>query len=235
MSNVMVNPELRNKIDSVAGVLQWVQREFSPAALASSFGAEDMVLTDLIQRFAPDIAIFTLDTGRLNEQTHRLHETTRQRYGVEIEVWYPDTQALQRFVRDNGINPFYRSVELRQACCSVRKVQPLSRALTGRRAWITGLRRTQSVTRNRLPLHEYDTDHGLEKFNPLVSWSEQQVWTYIRAFDVPYNELHDLGYPSVGCAPCTRAITAGEDVRAGRWWWENPADKECGLHVRKTG
>jgi len=235
MKGSHIDAGLRDRIDAAAGVLQEIERDYAPAALASSFGAEDMVLTDLVRRHAPGIQIFTLDTGRLNEETHRLHQQVREQYGIEIETWYPDTRAIEDFVRENGINAFYRSVELRKACCGIRKVAPLRRALAGRRAWITGLRRAQSVTRSDVPVHEHDAAHGLEKFNPLVDWSEQEVWAYLHAFGVPYNELHDRGYPSIGCAPCTRAITVGEDIRAGRWWWEDPQSKECGLHVRKTG
>ncbi|HYW03076.1 MAG TPA: phosphoadenylyl-sulfate reductase [Gammaproteobacteria bacterium] len=235
MTESNIDAGLRRRIDDAARVLQEVERDYSPAALATSFGAEDMVLTDLVRRHAPGIAIFTLDTGRLNEETHRLHQQVRERYGIEIETWYPDAGAIERFVRENGINAFYRSVDLRKACCGIRKVEPLRRALAGRRAWVTGLRRAQSVTRSDVPVQEHDAAHGLEKFNPLVDWSEQEVWAYIHAFGVPYNELHDRGYPSIGCAPCTRAVTAGEDIRAGRWWWEDPASKECGLHVRRTG
>lgn len=235
MTDKEIDAALLDRIDAAAGVLRDIERHYRPAALASSFGAEDMVLTDLVCRHAPGIAIFTLDTGRLNEATHRLHQRVRAHYGIEIETWYPDTRALEAFVRGNGINAFYDSVALRKGCCEIRKVEPLRRALAGRRAWITGLRRAQSVTRSAVAGQEHDAVHGLEKFNPLVGWSEQDVWRYIRARGVPYNGLHDRGYPSIGCAPCTRAIAAGEDIRAGRWWWEDPEDRECGLHVRRTG
>jgi phosphoadenosine phosphosulfate reductase len=198
--------------------------------LASSFGAEDMVLTDLIARHALPIRIFTLDTGRLPEETLALIERTRERYGVPVDVYTPDARLLQQFVRANGVNAFYRGVELRRGCCAVRKTEPLARALVAKGAWITGLRRAQSVTRADIAVEEFDAVHGLPKFNPLVDWSDDDVWTYIRTHGVPYNPLHDRGYPSIGCAPCTRAIAPGEDIRAGRWWWEDPENKECGLH-----
>jgi len=204
----------------------------APVALASSFSAEDMVLTDLIARNALPIDVFTLDTGRLPGETYALMERVREHYGLRLEVYYPDGRALEAYVRDHGVNAFYRSVELRRRCCAIRKTEPLSRALAGRRAWITGLRRAQGVTRREVALEEQDTAHGLPKFNPLADWSDSDVWGYIRARHVPYNPLHDRGYPSIGCAPCTRAIAPGEDMRAGRWWWENPEHKECGLHRR---
>ena len=156
------------------------------------------------------------------------------RYNRHLRYYTPQHEALETYTRTHGINGFYDSVELRRACCEVRKVEPLRRALAGRKAWITGLRSAQSPTRSALPEQEYDTTHGLEKFNPLADWSEREVWAYIRLHDVPYNALHDRFYPSIGCAPCTRAITPGEDVRSGRWWWENADTKECGLHVHST-
>jgi len=213
-------------------LLHRIGREHTPAALASSFGAEDMVLTDLIARHHLSISIFTLDTGRLYGETYALIDRVRERYAVPIDVYYPDTRAIETFVHDNGVNAFYRGVELRQGCCAIRKTEPLARALGGRRAWITGQRRAQSVTRSSVDLEEFDAVHAIPKFNPLADWSEDEVWRYIRHHKVPYNALHDLGYPSIGCAPCTRAIHPGEDVRAGRWWWENADRKECGLHQR---
>ena len=201
-----------------------------PAVFSTSFGAEDMVLLDLIRGNAIAIDIFTLDTGRLPEETHTLMQRVEERYGKCFQTWFPDADALQRLVAANGINGFYASVENRKACCAVRKVEPLGRALAGKRAWVTGLRAQQAVSRAQLPAREFDAERGLDKFNPLHDWTEAQVWEYIRAHDVPYNELHDRFYPSIGCAPCTRAIAVGEDLRAGRWWWENPESKECGLH-----
>ena len=156
------------------------------------------------------------------------------RYGVRLHIYYPDTRSVERYVFEHGPNAFYQSVELRKACCEVRKVEPLRRALAGKKAWITGLRREQAVTRQELPVSGFDHDNGLHKFNPLADWTHLDVWTYIRSHRVPFNALHEKGYPSIGCAPCTRAIAQGEDIRAGRWWWENPETKECGLHPRKT-
>jgi phosphoadenosine phosphosulfate reductase len=203
-------------------------------AFANSFGAEDMVLTDLILSNALPITVFSLDTGRLPAETYSLIGEVERHYGSKLEIYFPDAGAVETFVREHGINAFYDSVELRKACCGVRKMEPLRRALAGRKAWITGLRAAQSVTRSGLPVRETDTANGLEKLNPLTDWTETEVWAYIRINEVPYNALHDQFYPSIGCAPCTRAIALGEDVRAGRWWWENPETKECGLHVKES-
>jgi len=223
---------LAQRIDAAAAELARIARDYAPAVFASSFGAEDMVVIDLLARHARDIAVFTLDTGRLPEETQALIERSRRHFGLPIAVYLPDAAALEAFVREHGVNAFYDSVELRRQCCALRKTAPLARALAGKAAWVTGLRRAQSVTRSDLPLGEYDTAHGLQKFNPLADWSEDDVWTYLRERGVPYNALHDRGYRSIGCAPCTRAVEPGEDVRAGRWWWENPEHKECGLHRR---
>ncbi|TMH30826.1 MAG: phosphoadenylyl-sulfate reductase [Betaproteobacteria bacterium] len=221
----------RRSLETLA-LLHRIVLTHAPVALASSFGAEDMVLTDLIARNALPVDVFTLDTGRLPGETYALMERVREHYGLPIEVYYPDGRALEAYVRDHGINAFYRSTVLRRRCCAIRKTEPLSRALAGRRAWITGLRRAQGVTRQDIDLEEHDPVHGLPKFNPLVEWSDADVWGYIRARRVPYNPLHDRGYPSIGCAPCTRAVEPGEDIRAGRWWWESAEHKECGLHRR---
>lgn len=227
-----IKPALANKIEAVIEVLKEIERDYSPAVLATSFGAEDMVLLDLICKHAPGIEVFTLDTGRLPKETYELMQEVKTHYQKEVQVYYPDTAQIEAFVTSNGPNAFYDSVEMRKQCCGIRKVQPLNRALTDKKAWLTGMRRSQSVTRAELPVSEWDDDHGLQKFSPLTDWSNGNVWAYIRAFEVPYNKLHDEGYGSIGCAPCTRAITAGEDIRAGRWWWENPETKECGLHVK---
>lgn len=229
------DPPPLERIDSTVALLQRIEREFVPAALANSLGAEDMVLTDLIVRHAPSIGVFTLDTGRLHEETYRLMQTVADHYDIRLQVFFPEAKAVEEFVNANGINGFYKSVELRKTCCQIRKVEPLKRALKGKAAWITGLRRAQSVTRHDLPESEFDADHGIEKFNPLAAWSEAEVWAYLRAYGVPYNELHDGGFPSIGCEPCTRALTPGEDIRAGRWWWEDPDNRECGLHPGKRG
>lgn len=200
---------------------------------ANSFGAEDMVLTDLILANRLPIEIFSLDTGRLPAETYTLMGEVEQRYETKLKVYFPDATAVENFVRSHGINAFYDSVELRKACCGVRKMEPLARALAGKKAWITGLRAAQSVTRTDLAQREFDQANGLDKLSPLADWSEAEVWAYIRIHELPYNALHDQFYPSIGCAPCTRAIALGEDVRAGRWWWENPETKECGLHAKK--
>lgn len=227
-----INEKLQLKIDAVKQLLEQITADYSPAVLATSYGAEDMVLMDLIAKFAPQIGIFTLDTGRLPKETYDLMQQAKKHYQLDVEVYYPDTLSIEQFVTHNGPNAFYDSVDLRKQCCGIRKVAPLNRALAGKKAWLTGMRRSQSVTRNELPVSEWDADHELQKFSPLTDWSNGEVWKYIRAFDVPFNKLHDQGYASIGCAPCTRAITPGEDIRAGRWWWENPETKECGLHVK---
>lgn len=227
-----IKPALAAKIEAVIEVLKEIERDYSPAIMASSFGAEDMVLMDLICKHAPGIEVFTLDTGRLPKETYELMQTVKNHYDKDAQVFVPDATEIENFVTSNGPNAFYDSVELRKRCCGIRKVAPLKRALTGKKAWLTGMRRSQSVTRSELPVSEWDDDHGLQKFSPLTDWSNGNVWAYIRAFEVPYNKLHDEGYASIGCAPCTRAITMGEDIRAGRWWWEDPESKECGLHVK---
>jgi phosphoadenosine phosphosulfate reductase len=214
-------------------LLAWALAEFHPRiTLASSFGAEDVVLIDMLWRLDPRARIFTLDTGRLPAETYALIEAIRLRYGLVIAVLFPRHDAVEAMTRERGVNLFTRSVEDRKRCCAVRKVEPLGRALDGMDAWITGLRRGQALTRTAVRKVEVDADHGgILKINPLADWSWERVWDYVRAHDVPYNALHDQGYPSIGCAPCTRAVAPGEDLRAGRWWWEqDPAAKECGLH-----
>lgn len=213
------------------GVLSWAVREFHPRiALAASFGAEDMVLIDMLSRIRPRTRVFTLDTGRLPQETYDLIEIARARYG-DIAVYAPEASAVEAMVAHHGPNLFYRSVELRKLCCHVRKVEPLRRALEGLDAWITGLRRDQAPTRAAIGRAELDDADGRRvKINPLADWTGDEVWTYIHAHNVPYNALHDRGFPSIGCAPCTRAVRRGEDPRAGRWWWEVDAHKECGLH-----
>jgi len=220
------------RIADVVTLLDRVARDHAPAALASSFGAEDMVLIDLVALHTLPIEILTLDTGRLPDETHLQMDRVRERYGLPIRVLHPDAAALDAFVAANGSNAFYRSVELRQACCAIRKSMPLAGALAGMSSWITGQRRAQSITRAELAIEEFDPERGVAKFNPLADWTEADVWDYLRANAVPYHPLHDRGYPSIGCAPCTRAIEAGEDLRAGRWWWEQPEHRECGLHRR---
>lgn len=221
----------RGRTADAAALLRRTVRTRAPVALASSFSIEDMVLLDLICRTALDIEVFMLDTGRLHEETHALVAAVRQRYRNPVRVYLPDAAALEPFLAAHGPNAFYDSVEARQRCCAIRKVEPLRRALAGKGAWITGQRRQQSVTRRALPIEEWDAAHGLHKINPLAEWTTGDVRRYIAAHDVPYNPLHDRGYASIGCAPCTRAITPGEDIRAGRWWWEDAGGRECGLHT----
>ena len=207
----------------------------SPAAFASSFGAEDMVLLDLIDDLGLEVDVFTLDTGRLPEETHDLIARARRDYRRPIRVMFPDAAEVEAFVAAHGNNAFYDSIELRKRCCEIRKLVPLRRALQGKRLWITGLRREQSITRADVAILAQDAANGLMKLNPLADWSEQEVWAYVEKFDVPTNLLHRRGYPSIGCAPCTRAVQPGEDPRAGRWWWEQPASRECGLHMDPQG
>lgn len=201
-------------------------------ALSSSLSLEDQALTDLIVRQDRSARIFTLDTGRLFPETYQLIDKTNLTYGINLEVFFPDYKEVQRMVREEGINLFYNSIESRHRCCQIRKLEPLARAFRNLDAWICGLRREQSVTRKDMQIVEWDDIHQLIKVNPLIAWTEEQVRDYIKEHHVPYNKLHDTGYPSIGCEPCTRAIEPGEDVRAGRWWWESPDHRECGLHQR---
>lgn len=235
MTETVLDEKLNRKIAALTEGLSAIARDYGPVTFANSFGVEDMVLTDVICRHVPQIEIFTLDTGRLPDETYRLMQQVHERYGDRrIKTHFPDRHAVEAYVDAHGPNAFYDSVELRKRCCNIRKVEPLKRALSGKKAWITGLRREQSLTRTDLPFSEWDEANQLHKFNPLHDWSTAEVWAYIRAFNVPYNALHDKFYPSIGCAPCTRAVSAGEDIRAGRWWWERPESKECGLHIKKA-
>ncbi|MET0267816.1 MAG: phosphoadenylyl-sulfate reductase [Duganella sp.] len=224
--------DLSKLIADSSATLSRIASDFSPAVFASSLAAEDMVLTDLILKNRFDIGIFSLETGRLHPETLDMLDKVKAHYdGYEIALYQPQPAAVDAYVAEHGLNAFYDSVEMRRECCRIRKVEPLGRALAGNKAWVTGQRRAQSTTRAELHVQEDDPAHGMTKFNPLADWSEQDVWDYIRSNGVPYNALHDQGYPSIGCAPCTRAVQPGEDVRAGRWWWENPDSKECGLHM----
>lgn len=224
---------LNQKIAAAHTLLERIAADYAPATFANSYGAEDMVLTDLIAKNFPAIEIFSLDTGRLPQETYALMAHAGLHYKRKIKIYFPQTAAVEQYVRLNGINGFYDSQAQRKDCCHVRKVEPLRRALAGKKAWITGLRREQAPTRKDLSDSEFDQDNGLQKFNPLIDWTEADVWDYIRQFNVPYNALHDKGYPSIGCAPCTRAVAPGEDMRAGRWWWEDADQKECGLHAKQ--
>jgi phosphoadenosine phosphosulfate reductase len=220
-----------DRVERARRLLASIEKNHSPSALASSFGAEDMVVLDLIARDGLAIDIFTLDTGRLPLETHDLIAQVRHRYGLAIEIFAPWPGSVDSYVEQYGIDGFYDGVDERKACCNVRKVEPLRRALAGRRGWITGLRREQAASRATLDEVEQDAATAKWKFNPLASWTKDDVWTYLRANRVPYNALHDRGHPSIGCEPCTRAVKPGEHPRAGRWWWENDgARKECGLH-----
>jgi phosphoadenosine phosphosulfate reductase len=218
---------------SLEKTLHHIASQFSPVALASSLSAEDMVITDMIARFQLPIEVFVLNTGRLHADTLSLLNEVRTRYPIALNVYEPDSRAVQQYVAAHGRDAFYGSVELRKRCCELRKVEPLRRALAGKRAWITGQRREHAASRAALAESECDLDNGLHKFNPLAAWSEADVWQYVRTHQVPYNRLYDQGYRSIGCAPCTRPVVAGEDPRAGRWWWEIAEHKECGLHPRK--
>ena len=213
-------------------ILRWALDRFHPRiAFASSFGVEDVAVIHMLWMLRRDARVFTLDTGRLPAETYEVMERLREKYGIALEVLFPERVAVETLEGERGFYSFRQSVEERKRCCGIRKVEPLGRALGALDAWITGLRREQAVTRTALPALEPDLAHGgIVKVNPLIAWSERQVWDYVRRNGVPYNRLHDQGYPSIGCAPCTRAVRPGEDVRAGRWWWENPETKECGLH-----
>lgn len=224
---------LNQKIEQVKQVLADAVRDFSPVTFANSLGAEDMVLTDFIAKHQPDIVMFSLDTGRLPQETYDLMQAVREHYSVPLNIYFPDNTQVENYVAKNGVNGFYDSIDNRKSCCHIRKVEPLKRALAGKKAWITGMRRDQAVTRGGLEVSSFDADHGMQKINPLLDWSNAEVWEYLKQNNVPYNKLHDRFYPSIGCAPCTRSVTPGEDIRSGRWWWENPENKECGLHVGK--
>ncbi len=201
-------------------------------ALSSSFGAEDQVLTHMILELDKKTKIFTLDTGRLPYETYSVMDSTNLKYGIKVDVYFPQKEDIENLYKKQGINGFYESIEKRKACCFARKIKPLQRALKDLDVWITGLRASQSVTREEMQLVEYDEINKVIKLNPLLKWSEEDIWKFIKEHKIPYNKLHDQNYPSIGCAPCTRAIKEGEDIRSGRWWWENPEHKECGLHKK---
>jgi phosphoadenosine phosphosulfate reductase len=219
---------------TAARVLSWAEERFGQrAAIASSFGVEDVVLIDLAAQHAPRLRVFTLDTGRLPPETYEVMEAVRIRYRLSIEAFFPQRELVEKLEREKGLFSFRESVAARKECCAIRKLEPLSRALAGAGAWVTGLRREQAVTRAGVDLVERDdANGGILKLNPLSSWTEAEVWQYARDRALPVNALHGRGYPSIGCAPCTRPVAPGEDVRAGRWWWELPDHKECGLHER---
>lgn len=226
--------ELQQKIEQAVTILADTVHDYAPVTFANSLGAEDMVLTDIIERYKLKIDMFSLDTGRLPQETYDLMQTVRERYKTPLRIYFPNVKQIEEYVAKNGVNGFYDSVALRKECCHVRKVEPLRRALYGKRAWVTGIRQDQSMTRHNLEISAYDMSNRMQKVNPLLEWSNAEVWQYLKQFDVPYNKLHDQFYPSIGCAPCTRAVTPGEDIRSGRWWWEAQENKECGLHTGKV-
>ena len=235
-----MNPQVAATIQSDAletksaeEVLRWALETFHPRIALAWSGAEDVVVIDMLMRINPTARVFTLDTGRLNQETYEVMDAVKKKYGLHLEVMFPEHTAVETMVREKGMNLFYESIEHRKLCCGIRKVEPLNRILGELDAWITGLRRGQAVTRTQLKKVEIDAAHrGMIKVNPLADWSLEQVWAYIKKHGVPYNKLHDQHYPSIGCEPCTRAVQPGEDERAGRWWWELPEQKECGLHVK---
>lgn len=231
-----LGPALAAKAEAARALLARAVVAHAPAVFTTSFGVEDMVVLDLIAgdgapSWSKTIGLATLDTGRLPDETYQVWQRATERYRRKVDAYFPKAESVEQYVRIHGINAFYDSVSQRKDCCHIRKVEPLARALAGRRAWITGLRRTQAATRGSLEAEEYDPERSLWKINPLVDWTEADVWDYATARDVPVNALHARGYPSIGCAPCTRAVAPGEDLRAGRWWWESADSKECGLHV----
>lgn len=225
-----LDQQTRQKWQALVDTITQISDRHPDAVFASSLAAEDMVLSHAIFETNLPIEIFTLDTGRLHLQTLAMVDRIAERYGIALRIVRPDAGAVQEHVAKHGEFGFYESIELRKACCDIRKVEPLRRALAGHSAWLTGQHRDQSITRSQLADAEYDHTFGLHKYNPLASWTHAEVWAVIRAYGIPYNPLHDQGYPSIGCEPCTRAVRPGEHPRAGRWWWEQASSRECGLH-----
>ena len=225
--------DLHQRSEVAIAQLRAAVADYHSVCYASSLGAESMVLTDLIWGAVPQIEIFSIDTGRLFPETHELIERLQRRYGRTLRLYYPQAPALESWVGQNGINGFRQSGELRHGCCGIRKVEPFRRAVSGRGAWVTGIRRGQSPSRALAAPVEWDSAYGLYKVSPLLDWSEKEIWAYIHGKGLPYNTLHDRGFASIGCAPCTRAVHAGQDPRAGRWWWERSESRECGLHPRR--
>jgi phosphoadenosine phosphosulfate reductase len=228
-----LSPRLQSLVQDTRALLERCVREHHDVVYSNSLGAEAMVLTDIISTHVPEIEMFTLDTGRLHDETLALLDRLERRYQRRIEVFAPEAQAIEQYVRENGINGFYSGVDERQSCCGIRKIEPFKRAIAGRKAWVTGVRREQSTERAQGEPISWDERYGLWKVSPLLDWTEADVWAYIKARSLPYNALHDKGYPSIGCAPCTRAVEVGADPRSGRWWWENPDSRECGLQPRR--
>lgn len=228
-------PDLQRRVDDASARLRDAVAAHAPAVFTTSLGLEDMVVLDLIVRGGLSVDVVTFETGRLHEETLELLDRARRHYGRPIRALYPDRDALEGFVAEHGVNGFYASIDVRKRCCEIRKTQPLARALAGHGLWITGLRREQSATRAGLDVLASDDAHRLMKLNPLVDWSLDDVQAYLRWHDVPTNVLHARGFPSIGCAPCTRAVAEGDDPRSGRWWWEDARTRECGLHVAPDG
>lgn len=215
-------------------ILQYFVKTFADkAALASSLGAEDQVLTDMMFAIIDNPNVFTIDTGRLHPETYRVLDATNLKYNTKINVYFPSANEVEKLYKEQGVNGHYENITNRKKCCGIRKTEPLKRALSSLKIWITGLRASQSITRTGIRFVEYDENFAIIKVNPLKNWQEEQVWEYIKKNQVPYNKLHDQGYPSIGCEPCTRAVQPEEDIRGGRWWWENPEHKECGMHIKK--
>jgi phosphoadenosine phosphosulfate reductase len=225
--------QLNENLKTPQEVLKWSLDNLHPKiALASSFGAEDVVVIDMLMKINPKARIFTLDTGRLNQETYDVMDEIRKKYNINIEVMFPDQNETEQMVRVNGMNLFYDSIGNRKLCCGIRKVHPLNRMLATLDGWITGLRADQTEVRLKSNRIEIDEQHdGIIKVNPIIEWTWEQTWDYIKKNNIPYNKLHDKGFPSIGCEPCTRAIKSGEPLRAGRWWWESDSEKECGLHA----
>ena len=234
-----MNTEIANLLTAIetlseTEILSLITEKYpGKVVFSTSFGMEDQVITEFILKNSFDVKIFTLDTGRLFYETYTTWEQTNEYYHTKITPYYPEAQAIEEYVQNNGINAFYNSVALRQTCCHIRKVEPLRRALAGNKIWITGLRAEQSPLRQQMPMVEWDESNQIIKVHLLLHWKTQEVLSFLRSHGIPYNPLHDKGYPSIGCAPCTRAVREGEDFRAGRWWWENKTNKECGLHLHK--
>lgn len=228
-----LSPRLQALLEQTRTQLQHAVHEYKDIVYSNSLGAEAMVLTDIIATYVPEIEMFTLDTGRLHDETLALLDRLERRYQRRIAVFYPDAKAIEQYVRDNGINGFYLGLEERQSCCGIRKIEPFKRAVAGHKAWVTGVRREQSTERANGEAVAWDDRYGLWKVSPMLDWKEEDVWAYIKARNLPYNPLHDKGFPSIGCAPCTRAVEPGADPRSGRWWWENPDSRECGLQPRR--
>ena len=225
--------QLNEKLKTPQDVLKWALDNLHPKlAMASSFGAEDVVVIDMMMKINPKARVFTLDTGRLNQETYDVMDEIRNKYNMNIEVMFPDSNEVEQMVRVNGMNLFYQSMGNRKLCCGIRKVHPLKKMLSTVDGWITGLRADQTEVRSSVQRIEIDPQHnGIIKVNPIIEWTWEQTWDYIKNNNIPYNKLHDKGYPSIGCEPCTRAIKPGEPLRAGRWWWETDPQKECGLHA----